>query len=214
MLYQLWYPSQPEVNRLAASLIAQHGPDIEQRLLKAAYLVNPYNLQFVPPPDKAAGPPGPLFARFNIPSQTRPDRHYVVESGDICTCPDFINRSAYIGKRRVCKHILAYWLWRRLVCNRVNDLIADGEIEIVSNGKEIPSYTAVGTLPKSCPALQVEPSRSGDRWIIPHRRFDGDVIRVAAWLARREAILRQLAKEEADAEIEARSRALVAAFPL
>lgn len=209
MLYQLWYPGQPDVNRLAATLIAQHGPDIEQRLRKAAYLVNPYNLAFVPPPDKACA--GPLFARFNVPSQTRPDRHYVVESGDICTCPDFINRSAYIGKRRVCKHTLAYWLWRRLVTDRLTVLIDDGELVADSDGKEIPTYYTRDDSGLRCPAVKITPVADG-RWTIPHELDDSDVIRFANWLRHRDNVLRQLAKEEADAEAEA--RAVLAAYPL
>ncbi|MBV9577750.1 MAG: hypothetical protein JO057_04070 [Chloroflexi bacterium] len=50
---------------------------------------------------------------FVVPSQSQPDRTYVVTSS-ACDCSDFI-RAAESGAPRACKHVLAVRLYRELV---------------------------------------------------------------------------------------------------
>jgi len=230
----IWYPDPTSLDALAARLV-RLNPHLEERIVKARYLVNPYTMTYAPEP------PGPFNpyqkADFSFQSTSNPAITYHVHYGDSCTCPDWVHRGIHLGSKRVCKHVIAYWLWRRLVTDQMNALVTDGEIKITQgtapnagNEEPTPVWLATswqaGMLPFAViPSGKVWDfphnsfdgrSPCGERGLKPHNSFDGTVITFARHLSRRSDIIRQLAREETDAEREQHelARLTLAQMPL
>lgn len=210
----IWYPDSTSLDALAARL-RDLNPNLEERIVKARYLVNPHNMVFAPEPP---GPFAQLMANFDFQSITNPAATYHVRYGDSCTCPDWINRGLHLGRKRICKHVIAYWMWRRLVTDQMNQLVTDGDIKI--SEFEVPGETPVhgwqAVAWQSAPAMlpfTVKPAGAAT-WDFPHDLFDGEVVTFARHLTRRVAINHALARAAADAEREQREQREMARLTL
>lgn len=67
--------------------------------------------------------------RFRVPSQTRPDRVYLVTENS-CTCEDFL-RGSETDDAYACKHVLAVRLYRELVRAQQREPARRGQLRLV-----------------------------------------------------------------------------------